>query len=387
MCQKGEEEMWKSFPKWKKMLFLIVTAVVIIRIIYIAGIGKIERQYQTSCEIDVTGAQEVPCQNVVQRFQSDCDRLNSLELIFNGIAEDKLGFFTLAITSENKLIYQTNISLVNVNNLEWKQVFINMPLDSGKEYEISVTAQDCTQVPNLLLVPVESAASEAIESYSEGAALSGQFSLKYGYLSEPLLSDKIMSSLIWLMFLLLFFLFLLKFEQIMEQCKKIWVKLCSMGNKEVICIVLELIFSLIIIGSSGIEFQEPTKVLLYLISIVSAWKSEEKWKYVRNVLNKPWKKAGLYLLYFYGSFALVGQRILIYPLDQKVTVEGMFVLGITTLWMVPVINSVCYCLEWMSRRFVLENGLNFKGGYKNIMVCLHVRSFLTFTCSSEFVCK
>ena len=39
-----------------------------------------------------------------------------------------------------ELIYQTGLSLSGINNLEWKKVYVNAELKSGRDYEISLEA-------------------------------------------------------------------------------------------------------------------------------------------------------------------------------------------------------------------------------------------------------
>lgn len=355
--------MLKKIPAWKKRMFIILFLIVFIRVIYIMAGGEIEKQYYTSASIETAGMQEIPCTKIVQRFQSDSRKLEKLELIFNGIAEDKVGAVILMITSENELLYQTNISLANINNLEWKQVFINMPMERDKVYEISLDAKDCTQVPNLLLVPQEDASPEIIESFSDDVSLRQEIAVKYGYLSKPAISDKIMSSFVWFLFFAVFCVFLHFFENIHKLLCVTGEKLFSVKNAEFMFIISELLLSLVIIRCSGIEFQEPTKIIIYLLSVLSSWKLKVKWDDVKKFLNATWKKVGLCILCFYGAFAFVGHRILVYPLNLKITVQGLFVLGITLLWIVPVFYTIFYVIQRMSRWFVLGNSKRMKNSW------------------------
>ena len=68
------------------------------------------------------------CDGASQIFTSDYARLNSLELYFCNISEDKTGFITLQIHRGEELIYQTNITLANVNNYKWKRIYVNAEL-------------------------------------------------------------------------------------------------------------------------------------------------------------------------------------------------------------------------------------------------------------------
>ncbi len=355
--------MLKKIPVWKKVTIAILFCIVFLRVIYIMAGDEIERQYYTSAEIVTEGAQEISCSKAVQKFTSENKKLDKLELIFNGIAADQLGAVTLAITSENEILYQANISLANLNNLEWKQIFVNMPLERGRVYEICFDAKDCTQIPNLLLVPSEKASMEAVESLSGDAPLEQEIAVKYGYLSAPSMSDKLMSSLIWVLLFAAFCVLLGYFESIRDWCCAAGRKISCAEKAGVIFIVAEVLFGWVIMDCSGIEFQGPTKIIIVSLSILCAWKLKEKWEDTQKMLDKTWKKAGLCVLYFYGGFALTGYRSLIYPLDLKATVQGLFVLGIAVLWCIPVLHTIFYGLRRMSQKFVLGNGKRMKNAW------------------------
>lgn len=59
----------------------------------------------------------------------------------------------------------------------------------------------------------------------------------------------------------------------------------------------------------------------------------------------------------------MGHRILVYPLNLKITVQGLFVLGITLLWIVPVFYTIFYVIQRMSRWFVLGNSKRMKNSW------------------------
>ena len=61
--------MLKEIPLWKKISFFIVLLIVMTRIFYITARGEIAKKYDTSDEIDITKAQEIPCTGGVQKFR------------------------------------------------------------------------------------------------------------------------------------------------------------------------------------------------------------------------------------------------------------------------------------------------------------------------------
>ena len=337
--------------KWEKTILALIAFIFIVRIGYIAIRGEVDKAYYTSCSYDLSQAAEVPCKNLSVTFAACKDRLDSLEFVFSGIEDDEVDTadeactVMLCIYSEDALLYQTNLTLSSENNLEWKRVLINAPLKIGDIYNITLnTNKDSTQVPNVLVVN-SSYASEILESYSNNQEVDGNIALNFGYLQFPGRADRLVMISLWIIFYAIIFFGIKNIEAIIECLFSIKNALMSNVNEKVFHYILEMICCLVILNTSGIEFQEMTKIIFYVISFVSVVNYDKKYKSIGKALNKPWKKVLLAVVYLYASFALVGQRTLIYPLTLKLTTHSIFVLFCATIWFVPVVNSVIYYIE------------------------------------------
>ena len=101
----------KNITKWKKVLLIVFTVIVVIRIGFIAFRGEVDKEYITSAQYDLTEAVRINCAGVSQTFICNSERLNSLEFIFDNIADDKVGTITIQILKGDELVYQTNFRL------------------------------------------------------------------------------------------------------------------------------------------------------------------------------------------------------------------------------------------------------------------------------------
>lgn len=337
----------KRLTKWKKILFSIVFVLVAIRILYIGVRGEVDKEYYTSSSYDLSTAREVPCQNISGSFVCNEERLNSLELIFNNIADDKSGSITFAVMKSEDIIYQTDISLSNINNCEWKKIYVNIDINrGGGEYRVSLNSNEgCTQIPTVFVV--NDGSSEITNSYKEGAEISGKIAINFGYLRFPGIFDRLSIISLWMFFLAIFYMILFYFEKIMLLKKSIYDNVKKIVNPMVFDAIIEVLAGIIIINSSGIEFQESTKVIIYIISLISVIQCEEKKEFISRLTDMLAKKVFLYLLYVYAAFALVGQRILIYPLTLKLTIGGIFVFIVAIVWFIPLINTIIFYLDKM----------------------------------------
>ena len=331
--------------KWKKVILAIVTGIIILRIGYIGLWGETDREYCSSASYDLMGAESVPFVEAEQYFSGVQGRLSSVEFVFNNIAADKAGRIMLALYADDELIYQTNISLSGINNGEWKNVYINAEIEEEKEYRMALVADKaCTQIPELF-VAKNGWAPEITASYSDGERIGGQIAVNYVYLGSPGAADRVVMISLWMLLWAAVFACLYYFDSIMKMLKTGKDYLLSQVKPQILLPVLEVIGCMIIIGSSGIEFQAPTKVILYVISLIAAVNYEKKSWYVKSLADCTWKRILLLFLYVYAAFALVGQRIWIYPLTLKLTMGGLFVFLCTVAWFIPVTQSLLYYME------------------------------------------
>lgn len=335
----------RKIEKWKKVILIIVTAVIALRIGYIAFRGEVDKQYYTSASYDLTDASNISCQQAAQTFTSEQGRLNSLEFIFSNISDDKAGGIVLALYCDDELIYKTNIALSNVNNGEWKKIYVNAEISQDKIYKIvfSVT-EDCKQIPELLTVN-NIWAPEILESYSHQQQMDRQIAINYGYLSEPGLIDRLVMISLWILLWIIIFIGLYYFDFIAKAKRRGMDCLLQQVKPQTFITIIEVIGCMIIINSSGIGFQEPTKVLLYMISLFATVNYAKKSEYINSLIDCTWKRVIILTLYLYAAFALVGQRIWIYPLTLKLTAAGVFVFICAVAWFIPVVKSLLYYIE------------------------------------------
>lgn len=349
-----------GMKKWRKVVLIIFTVIFMLRIGFIAFRGELDKEYITSVNYDLTEAESVSCTEAVQTFKSHNSNLNSLEFIFGNIADDKAGAIAVQICAGEELIYQAKISLSNVNNNEWKKMYVNAALDANQQYQIKlIPSEDCTQIPTLLTVNNDTYASEIVESLSGGVKIKGQYAINYGYLKTPGIFDRLSIISLWIILWGVLFFILIKFDDICNYIFKFVEFLKARVKTQVLLTILEVIGCFIIIYSSGIEFQAPTKVVLYLISLIATISYSDKFEYMKSITEKSWIKVLVILLYCYAGFALVGQRILIYPLTLKINGASLFVFCCAIAWFVQIINSAFYYLDFL-RNKLFTYGKKFK---------------------------
>ena len=320
--------------------------IVLIRIGYIFFRGEIDREYYTSAQYELTGAELVPCRNLTQFFRTDEKHLYALELCFQNIAEEAQSIVELRLYNpEDDLLYQTNITLAANDNGIWKKIIVNLEMRPGEEYRIVLTAQDDVEdIPDLFLSS-EDSTDEAVASYADGKLLKGNFAIEYGYLNAPDLIDKLVITSLWLILYAAVFVLLRWLNVITEWTEAIQNRLADQIGWNALLCGAEVVAAYVLINCSGIPLQPLTKALLYTISIMLALTYSSHRELVLKKLNTGAKKAGFAFLCLYTAFALTGQRIFIYPLDSRLTLEGLLIFVCTVCWSVPVVGSAFFWFD------------------------------------------
>ncbi len=112
----------------------------------------------------------------------------------------------------------------------------------------------------------------------------------------------------------------------------------------------ELSLCALFMAGSGTPFQKATQVLLFALSACVMVCPQQRRDYIRSVSGGVWHKALLVFLYLWGGFALVGQRIFIFPLDVLPSLRKVAVFVLAVLWFVPVTNTGLWLLHVAGER-------------------------------------
>lgn len=115
-------------------------------------------------------------------------------------------------------------------------------------------------------------------------------------------------------------------------------------------LVGELSLCALFLAGAGYPFQKSTQLLLFALSACVAVCPRQRREYVRSVCGGALQRLVLAFLYVWGGFALVGQRIFIYPLDMRPSLRGAAAFVLAVLWCVPVTNTGLWLLHLAGER-------------------------------------
>lgn len=346
---------WNQLEKRKRVLLTILAVVVLVRLGYIWIGGEVDREYRLSGEVDLTDAVLVPCTDITQTFSATHDRLHTLEFLFTGIAPDQAGHIRMEIFSGDRSLYLANLALSKITDGQWKHVYVGLALEEGLEYQIHLNAsEDCTQIPNLFMVRPDQGAPEAIASAHDGQPLDGITAIRFGYLEPPGILDLLTASALWLLALLLFSFLIYYSTALAAWGRGALDCLYRKVDRRAVALLAELSACYIILYSSGIPFQDPTKLIFYVLSVCVMAGGDRRRDFLRDLCDKPWKRGLVIFLDFYAAFALVGQRIFIYPLDRDITAVGLLVFAVALFWVVPVVRALLYTFHWLTKHALSE---------------------------------
>ena len=337
-------------PVWKQKLLIVITVILALRVVYIFSHGEIDKQYVISAELASDETASIACRDLVWVFSADQKRLDSLELCFRNIPKDKTGVVTLSLHRGEMLIYQTNLTLTDEDNDIWKRIQVNTELKESEQYRITLTTDETSDcVPEIPLLS-EGYPHEIFACSMGESVLKEHPAINFGYLSPPDLIDKLVASFLWLaiygsVVAIIYHAELIRsiFERIRSQ------SISYIGEGTFIC-ATELITAMVVVECSGIAFQPLTKILIYAGSVLTAMNYQGKNAFAEQIFSTTGKKTSFFLLCLYAAFALVGQRVFIYPLNRKVTSEGIFVFLCALYWFFPVMRGMFYDLKLLTEK-------------------------------------
>jgi len=332
--------------KCRQIIFAFLCMAILVRLAYVFVFDNVDREYVIDRQIEISEAEYTVCDNISIDTSFSYKRLYKIELLMQGVGEGAIGSLDISLLKGDELIYETKKSLADMENNWWTALYVNCPVSVGEAYTVRIDAIDCE------------GALPYIAVNSEGSPF-----VAAGYLKPTTRSDKMIFAALAFIVMLLAYGIIRYFDKFAEEERNIRSIIDERISKQPLYLGMEIISCLIIINGSGIEFQDATKLVLLIISLISVIKITEKRSLLNN-MNKYVRAA----LYLYAAFALVGQRIFIFPLGKNITIHELFVYLAAVVWVIPVVDSAVYLLEKFKESFRGKKEFGMKKGYFILLV-------------------
>lgn len=329
----------------QKIAILFFSVLIAVRIAGILFWGEIDQTY-VGTTVDMTDAELIPCENVRQDFQSGERKLDQVELMFTGIADDRAGKIIMQIFKGDKLLYKTGISLTNINNDQWKNVTVNLLLNPEETYTLELNAEGCSAVPQMYMVSPAQAGAESIAASQNGEEIEGRYALRYIFCRWPSRTDRLLTSVLWLAVWLGLSLVIINFYKVKKRIQNSLSRILQLKHSEIVLAIIQLCLCYLILHDTDFEYQVPVKALLYFLSFFSAFHFQDRWASVSSFLNQGRKQNLFVILMFYSAFALVGQRIFLFPLNTRVGAPEIILYLLCVIWVVPLLAGLLQGMRW-----------------------------------------
>ncbi len=328
----------KTWEKWKKVLFLIICMTIVIRMGYVLLAGDLQRELVYERKTDLEKPEWLPCTDVTFSFVSEHNNLRCLEFLFADLPEDRKGFINVKLFHGDELLYETGVSVSNITEKEWKQIFVNVPMEEGDEYCLRLeTSENCSAIPSVCFDD-------------------RRLAVGFGYMKAPGTADTVVA-FSWAVLLLTAIWLLLNNEKaIFLGITKGKAFLCHFAPRQAVNVALEVLFCASMMAGSGIDYQPSTRIILYSVSVICGLRSDDTKKHVFYVFSGSVKRTVLYLLYVYTAFAFAGQRLLIYPFDNMLTSAKAFSFFVSCLWATPLVNGILSFFDGIGQYLINKKG-------------------------------
>lgn len=323
---------------WKKVVVLLLILITFVRIGYI--VVKDEKSDRESVTSNITedGSSYVDCDGLSAQITTNSNKLDFIELKFGQIPDDPEGYVFVRIFNSEKPVYEDKVFFEDLSPEELVRLRVNVRIEKGETYRIEMSAsEDGGEVPTVMAKEDGSVLAINLISYEN---------------ASPVV--KLVKAAAWVVLLIaaisLFILSgLLKGKKtFIDEIRE------DKFTSQVIISVIELISLIAVTDFSGTPFKLYTKIALIFVSAIAVISYPKKSHYVRSLANTSWKRALLVALYVYAAFAMVGQRIFIYPFYKMPSIRELIAFALTVIWFIPIVNSVIWYFDQIRQRVFTE---------------------------------
>jgi len=315
---------------------------------YIMFGDKVEHGDGVYSNIDFSSVDKETCSSVSQVFRPFEHHISKIDILFTDIPDYPEGALILKIKNNvtNRLLYQANLSIAGICDLEWKEVPINIVTNPNYTYTLTIEAnENSSDYPSIL---IGDGVLESTGDWAAGEKIeNGQLAIRYHYASESTSIDRTATVVIWGIVLLLVLSLYYYWDKLVSLIQAWFQKMMGSKHSYILLLIFEMLLCYYILTCSGVPFEDLTKVLLMAVSCLSVWNYTDRYTQVKEIFDCAWKKNVRFILYLYAAFAFTGQRIFTYPINIRITLDKVCVYIATVLWVIPVIDSCIYLfMNW-----------------------------------------
>lgn len=134
----------------------------------------------------------------------------------------------------------------------------------------------------------------------------------------------------------------------------------------------ELLLAGIILHYSKLELTRFTQLSILGISLFAVAGIERTIAHLKQILDSVLKKLLFILLVLYAAFALVGQRLFIFPLNMHVSFKSIVVFVCVSLWFCLVISSLLYWFDAATKKACNNTCASSKKISTPVFVCISI---------------
>lgn len=339
----------KKLTKGQRRLFWIGAALVLLRLVYLFGMDKIEKEpFNIQVLDDIEQISSAPCTGLWQTFACEGDTLRSLYLLPAEMNKYKDGKLRLELWQGGTVVFEGSLWLDNgFETGQWKEIPLNLAIRPGEEYTLRLDTEDCARDLPLLAL---TRAGEVVPGGWLGECSIGQagMALAIGLdLARPVpFWNKLLVASVWLWLLLLWRLVCAQAPRglALVQAVPAWTK-SQLDRGALLLFFVGALCCGVLFARSGIGFEPMTKTVFLALSFGIALAGGWACRTCARLLQKPWQRMVFGLFCLYMAFALVGSRIFVYPIARHPDLGQLTAFLAAAVWSAPACLVLLACLH------------------------------------------
>lgn len=125
-------------------------------------------------------------------------------------------------------------------------------------------------------------------------------------------------------------------KRFLMPCFKL-LKLVMDGKDFFYFIAFEIFLCYLILYHSNLELTAIDKLLCILVTTITSLNFDRIKKYSKEILTSKLSLLMIFIASIYGAFALVANRIFLYPINLTVSLKGICIFIFTTIYFIPIV--------------------------------------------------
>lgn len=266
--------------------------------------------------------------------------LSEIRIMLPSQPESSNGGIELAIYSGDKVIYQGIQNYVGIAANYWVSFPVNLKLKCSRQYRLVLSNIDNDSNPQLY--------------YTKSPEGILQPLVSYGYEPDLVMIDKLLC-IAFMLIICAMLMYLVLWTNVFRVSAFLQALMRQRLNVQSIVNLLLVYWSL---SLAELEVDVSFKIACMLLAFGSTIWVTNHCNEAKKYFCTRIQKVSILALSVFVAFGLVGNRVLLYPINMHMTLDKVFCFFITIIWVMPAVIMCLHVLDCIADKYIKDEHRN-----------------------------